>query len=105
MQVNGPQAPPHTCEVCGREKCLHCQECGSPGTHATTCSQYVSTKVVYDKKYDLTFRLTMRNGVLLSLHWLFNDFPMVWGNAYHNYEWWDRWQTRISKGYFDHNVN
>lgn len=107
MQIN--IIPEHTCEVCGRHLCRHCQECGTPSTdHATTCSRYVHTKTVYDNESENTFRLTMRDGKLLTLQTLAHDFPIAWESITPNddpWEWWEFWQNRIHRGFFDPNVN
>ena len=100
------QVKVHICEVCGRHKCLHCQECGTPTDfHATSCSQYVSKHVVYHPHTGRTFTLIMRDGELLALQRMTNDFPLTWESFLPGDSAWSYWQDRINEGSFDHNVN
>lgn len=104
MQVDN--TPVHACEVCGRETCHHCQECGTPSSdHATTCSRYVSKRVVFHPASGLTFSLTMRDGVLLTLQQMTDVFPITWENISLGDDRWQYWQSRINLGHFDINVN
>ena len=99
----------YTCEVCGRKECPHCQECGSPGEHATTCSLYVSKHTRYHQASGRTFTLTVRSGLLLRLQELTQDFPLVWSDVptstTDGLDWWKKWQNSIDSGLFDYNIN